>query len=314
MKVLVTGGAGFIGSHIADHFQARGDRVLVVDNLYSGYRRNLDPAWEFRELDIVDDGLAGVFAEYQPELVVHAAAQVRVRCEDHLLDARCNVLGSLNVIHNAAETGVKRIVYISSGGAVYGEPEYLPCDEAHPVKPLSAYGLTKYTPEHYLRLYALEHGLDYVVLRPGNVYGPRQDQRGEAGVCAIFTGMMLEGRAPTINGSGENTRDYVYVGDVVEAVAAAAAVDLSSAAPDDETARVFNVGTGIETSVNTIYRELAALTGFRGESDHAPEPREVRRIALNYARIRAALGWVPRVGLSEGLRRLVAWTQSGGER
>lgn len=302
MRVLVTGGAGFIGSHIADRLAARGDEVCVVDNLYSGRRENLDPQRRFDEVDVSTAELGRVFGEVRPELVVHAAAQVRVRCEDHLLDARYNVLGSLNVIHHAVRKGVGRLVYISSGGAVYGEPQYLPCDEEHPVEPLSAYGLTKYTPEHYLRLYGLSDGLDYVVLRPGNVYGPRQDQRGEAGVCAIFTGKLLAGEVPTINGSGDNTRDYVYVADVVEAVRLAAEIE-------EPAERVFNVGTGLESSVNEIYRELAALTGYRGTAEHAPEPLEVKRIALDYTRIREILGWVPKIELHEGLKRLVAWSR-----
>jgi UDP-glucose 4-epimerase len=302
MRVLVTGGAGFIGSHIADRFAARGDEVCVVDNLYSGRRENLDPQRRFDEVDVSTAELGRVFDEVRPELVVHAAAQVRVRCEDHLLDARYNVLGSLNVIHHAVRTEVGRLIYLSSGGAVYGEPEYLPCDEEHPVAPLSAYGLTKYTPEHYLRLYKLSDGLDYIVLRPGNVYGPRQDQRGEAGVCAIFTGKLLAGAVPVINGSGDNTRDYVYVADVVEAVRLAAEVE-------EPAERVFNVGTGLESSVNEIYRELAALTGYRGRAEHAPEPLEVKRIALDYTRIRKTLGWVPKIELHEGLKRLVAWSR-----
>jgi UDP-glucose 4-epimerase len=312
VKVLVTGGAGFIGSHIADRFTAEGHAVHVVDNLYSGHRRNLDPAWGFTELDVSEgDGGGGplrkVFGTFGPELVVHAAAQVRVRCDDHLLDARYNVLGSLNVIHLCAVHGVRRLVYISTGGAGYGEPEYLPCDEDHPIRPISAYGISKLTVEHYLRLYALERALDYAVIRPGNVYGPRQDSKGEAGVCAIFTGLMRAGEQPVVFGSGTNTRDYVYVGDVVEAVWLAATRPEASR-------RVYNVGTGRETSTLEIFQNLASLTGYRGEPKHAPEPNEVKRIALNCGRIKEELGWEPALDLRAGLTRLVSWSASGSPR
>ncbi|HDR06362.1 MAG TPA: NAD-dependent epimerase/dehydratase family protein, partial [Candidatus Coatesbacteria bacterium] len=263
----------------------------------------------FSELDVSrgDGPLAKLFSDFAPELVVHAAAQVRVRCPDHLLDARYNVLGSLNVIHHAAERDVRRLVYISTGGAGYGEPDYLPCDEEHPIRPTSAYGVSKLTAEHYLRLYALEGGLDYAVIRPGNVYGPRQDSTGEAGVCAIFTGLMLAGKQPVIFGDGKNTRDYVYVGDVVEAVWLAATRPEASR-------RAYNVGTGRETSTREIFDRLASLTGYRGEPAHAPEPNEVKRICLDCARIKKELGWEPRLDLSSGLTRLVAWTSSGGPR
>jgi UDP-glucose 4-epimerase len=315
VRVLVTGGAGFIGSHIADRFAAEGNHVHVVDNLYSGHRRNLDPAWGFSELDVSegDDPGGGpgplrkLFGVFAPELVVHAAAQVRVRCEDHLLDARYNVIGSLNVVHLSAVHRVRRLVYISTGGAGYGEPEYLPCDEDHPIRPISAYGISKLTVEHYLRLYALEHDLDYAVIRPGNVYGPRQDERGEAGVCAIFTGLMRAGEQPVVYGSGANTRDYVYVGDVVEAVWLAATRPEASR-------RVYNVGTGLETSTLEIFRQLASLTGYRGGPRHAPEPNEVKRIALDCNRIKSELGWKPELDLREGLGRLVGWSASGSPR
>jgi len=315
VKVLVTGGAGFIGSHIADRFHAEGHDVHVADNLYSGHRRNLDPAWGFIELDVSEGGDPGtgpgslqhLFEKSAPELVVHAAAQVRVRCDDHLLDARYNVLGSLNVIHHAAVHGVRRLVYISTGGAGYGEPEYLPCDEDHPIRPISAYGISKLTVEHYLRLYALERGLDYAVIRPGNVFGPRQDERGEAGVCAIFTGLMRAGKQPVVYGSGSNTRDYVYVGDVVEAVWLAATRPEASR-------RAYNVGTGVETSTLDIYNHLASLTGYRGQPAHAPEPNEVKRICLNCDRIEKELGWKPKLNLREGLTRLVNWSASGNPR
>lgn len=315
MKVLVTGGAGFIGSHIADRFAAEGHQVHVADNLYSGHRRNLDPAWGFSELDVSEGDGAGrtagplrnLFETFSPELVVHAAAQVRVRCDDHLLDARYNVLGSLNVIHHAAVHGVRRLVYISTGGAGYGEPEYLPCDEDHPIRPKSAYGISKLTVEHYLRLYDLERGLDYAVIRPGNVFGPRQDERGEAGVCAIFTGLMRAGGQPVVYGDGSNTRDYVYVGDVVEAVWLAATRPEASR-------RVYNVGTGVETSTLEIYDHLASLTGYRGKPRLAPEPNEVKRICLDCTRIKNELGWKPKLDLRAGLTRLVNWSASGSPR
>ena len=314
---MVTGGAGFIGSHIADRFAAEGHEIQVVDNLYSGYRHNLDPAWGFSEIDISagepdhGTGAAGslkkLFETFNPELVIHAAAQVRVRCADHLLDARYNIIGSLNVIHHSATRGVERLVYISTGGAGYGEPEYHPCDEDHPIRPISAYGISKLAVEPYLRLYAVEHGLDYAIIRPGNVYGPRQDKNGEAGVCAIFTGLMRAGEQPVINGDGTNTRDYVYVGDVAEAVWLAATKPAASR-------RAFNVGTGVETSVLEIFDHLASLTGYRGRPARAPEPNEVKRISLDCGRIKSELGWRPKLNLREGLTRLVGWASSDSPR
>ncbi|MDO8690820.1 MAG: NAD-dependent epimerase/dehydratase family protein, partial [Dehalococcoidia bacterium] len=219
MKVLVTGGAGFIGSHVVDGLIAQGHRVVVVDNLSTGSRDNLNPQAFFYEVDIRSPQLVEVFAQERPDLVDHHAAQMSVNrsVQNPREDAEINVLGSLNVIECCRNFGVKKVVYISTGGAMYGEPQYLPCDEAHPINPLSPYGVTKHNAEHYLFTYRHLYGLNYTVLRYPNVYGPRQDPLGEAGVVAIFTGKMLEGQQAVINGSGEQERDFVYVADLVEA-------------------------------------------------------------------------------------------------
>jgi UDP-glucose 4-epimerase len=213
VKILVTGGAGFIGSHVVDTFLNNGHEVVVVDDLSTGRRSNLNPAATFYQVDIRSPQMDEIFEAERPQFVDHHAAQMDVRrsIEDPLFDADVNVLGSIKLIELAKKYGVKRFIYISTGGAVYGEPEYLPCDELHPVNPICPYGASKHTVEHYLYMYKENYDLDYVVLRYPNVYGPRQDPHGEAGVVAIFTGQMLEGEQVVINGDGEKQRVFVYV-------------------------------------------------------------------------------------------------------
>lgn len=217
--MLVTGGAGFIGSHLVDALVERGDEVVVIDNLSTGFQGNANPHAKLYKLSINDTGLAEVFEREKPQIVSHHAAQVDLRrsVAEPLFDVQENILGSLNVIVNSVHYGVENLIYASSGGAVYGEPQYLPVDENHPINPISQYGVSKHTVEHYLRLYALQYGLNYVVLRYPNVYGPRQNPLGEAGVVAIFARQMLRGERPTIFGSGDKTRDYTHVSDVVTA-------------------------------------------------------------------------------------------------
>jgi UDP-glucose 4-epimerase len=295
LKILVTGGAGFIGSHVVDALIAQGHAVVVVDDLSTGRARNLNPRATFYQIDIRDAGLREVFERERPEVVDHHAAQIDVRraIEDPLHDAQINVLGSLNLLACAQTTGVRKLVYISTGGAVYGEPEYLPCDERHPIRPLSPYGVSKHTVEHYLELYRINYGLDYTVLRYPNVYGPRQDPLGEAGVVAIFTQRMLAGQPVTIFGDGEQQRDFVYVGDC----AAANLLALSGGA-----GRIYNLGWGEGVTVNRIYAELARVTGYTLPAQYAPARLgEVNRTYLTAALIRAELGWEPRVTLGEGL-------------
>ncbi len=318
--ILVTGGAGFIGSHVVEALIAEGHKVVVVDDLSTGKEENLDPKAIFYKMDLCDPRLGEVFAQEGIEWVDHHAAQIDVRksVSDPKEDARVNLLGLLNLLESCRRYGVKGIVFASSGGVVYGEPEGLPVAEDHPKGPLSPYGVSKLTSEYYLYCYYRLHALPYIALRYGNVYGPRQDPHGEAGVVAIFAGKMLSGEAPTIFGDGEQLRDYVFVEDVVKAnllamralgrVARPAAGKTSSprwpATSIDD--RAYNIGTGVGTSVNELFSRLARLTGFRGKPRRGPErPGELRRIFLDGSKAREELGWEPSIELEEGLRRTV---------
>ena len=253
--VLVTGGAGFIASNLADAYLERGWRVTIVDNLSTGDRRNINPGAVFHELDIRDAAAADLIRELKPDVISHHAAQMDVRksVEDPVFDAGVNVVGSLRLLEAAADAGVKRVVFASTGGALYGEPVEVPQSEAHPTAPLSPYGCAKLAVEHYLHYFRVVHGLSSVALRYANVYGPRQNAHGEAGVVAIFAGRLLEGQPVTINGSGEQTRDFIYVGDVVAANLAASEGDWQGE---------YNVGTGVETSINELYEALASIAGI----------------------------------------------------
>ena len=300
MNILVTGGAGFIGSHVVDLYLEHGHRVVVVDDLSTGHRRNLNPRAVFYEADIRSPEMSAIFEREKPEIVNHHAAQMDVRrsVAEPVLDADVNILGSLNLLECARRGGVRRFVYISSGGAVYGEPEYLPCDEAHPINPICQYGASKHTVEHYLFLYRTLYGLDYAVLRYPNVYGPRQDPRGEAGVVAIFAGQMLTDQPVTINGDGEQVRDFVYVGDCAQASL--------QAMQGGNGAGIYNLGTGAGSSVNEVFRTLKALTNYRRDPIHGPAKLgETRRIFLDASRAANELGWHPKTGLEEGLRATV---------
>lgn len=300
-KVLVTGGAGFIGSHVVDGLIEAGYDVAIVDDLSTGHRRNLNPKARFYEISICDPGLAQVFEQERPDYVDHHAAQMNVRRSiiDPEYDARVNILGSLNLIQCAVKYGVKNFVYISSGGAAYGEPEYLPCDEAHPINPICQYGVTKHTVEHYLFLYGRNYGLNYAVLRYPNVYGPRQDPYGEAGVVAIFTRQMQHGQQVYINGSGEQVRDFVYVSDCARA---------NVMLIEDGGREIFNLGCGVGTSVNEIYQHLKEINQYPLEARHNPAiVGETFRIYLDASKARRMLNWEPTVGLREGLERTAAY-------
>lgn len=300
-KVLVTGGAGFIGSHVAAAHVDRGDRVWIVDDLSSGRLENVPTGAEFHELDIADPRVGDLIRRVGFDLVNHHAAQidVRVSVADPALDARVNVAGLLNILEAARASGTGRIVFVSSGGVVYGEPHGIPTPEDAPKEPLSPYGVTKLAGEHYLNYYREVHGLDYVALRYSNVYGPRQDPHGEAGVVAIFSQRLLRGEPLAIYGDGEQTRDYIHVADVVRANLLAAGMDLSPAPGID--ARAYNVGTGTETSVNGLADILEEAAGIRtGRVFEAARPGELGRNALATARIRNR-GWVPALSLREGL-------------
>lgn len=300
MRALVTGGAGFIGSNLADALAAAGHQVAVLDNFYSGRRENLTGHKLF-ELDVRDrEGVEAAFEEFRPELVFHLAAQIDVRnsVSDPVFDADVNVLGAINVLEAARKAEVRKIIYGSTAGAVFGNPEYLPVDEAHPVKPLCPYGASKYAFESYLYMYGVNYGLRYTIIRFPNVFGPRQDPHGEAGVIAIFTDRMVRGAKCTIFGDGTSTRDYLYVGDIV-------AANLLAIEKGD--GQVYNLGWGIEVSVNEVFAALAKATGYQGEPEYAPARLgEVYRIAINSAKAQRELGWQPTVGLEEGLRLTVA--------
>jgi UDP-glucose 4-epimerase len=299
MKILVTGGAGFIGSHIVDRLVQEGYEVVVVDNLSTGKRRNLNRAARFYKADIRGRWLERVFRRERPAIVSHHAAQIDVRRSvmTPAVDADINILGMLNVLQNAVKYGVRKIIFASSGGAVYGEPEKVPVPESHPLRPASPYGINKAVGDEYLRYFYEAAGLEYVSLRYSNVYGPRQDPNGEAGVVGIFTQKMLHGDQPIINGNGRQTRDFICVDDVVEANLAAL----------NKTARgIYNVGTGRETNINDLFRMLATLCNASIREVHGPGKKgEQLRIALDSSRLHRELDWEPKVSLQDGLARTV---------
>ena len=309
-RILITGGAGFIGSHVAEAHLDRGDQVLVLDDLSSGKRENVPPAAELVELDIRDPATAELIRKWRPDVISHHAAQmdVRVSVADPRFDASVNVDGLLNLLQAAREVGVGRFVFVSSGGVVYGEPETFPTPETAPKRPESPYGVSKLSGEYYLYYYHRVHGLDYVAFRYSNVYGPRQDPHGEAGVVAIFSKRLLAESPLTIFGQGTQTRDYVYVGDVVAANLLLHDLPLPPARALDD--RAFNVGTGTETSVLQLAETLIAHSGRDVHVTHAPaRPGEVQRSVLDTSKLRA-LGWSPGCGLREGLRETYDWIGS----
>jgi UDP-glucose 4-epimerase len=306
-RVLVTGGAGFIGSHVAEAYLARGDRVWVLDNLSTGKRENVPADATFVRMDIRDEAVRDLFREARFELVNHHAAQidVRVSVKNPGYDAQVNLLGLLNLLEGAREVGTGRFVLVSSGGVVYGEPEERPTPETAPKLPLSPYGVTKLASELYLNYYREVHGMEYVALRYGNVFGPRQDPHGEAGVVAIFCNRLLSGTSLTIFGDGEQTRDYVFVKDVVGANLVASDLPISGESEAGITGldRVaFNVGTGRGTSVNRLAEILEEVSGNRpGRVYEDARPGELRHSMLDAGRL-TARGWACRWTLEEGLR------------
>ena len=296
MKVLITGGAGFIGSHIADIFVDNGWDVLVADNLSSGNPNNLNPAAEFFELDICEPEITVLLARHKPEIVVHAAAQISVArsVREPAVDARQNITGPLDMLMACVEAGVKKVIFSSSGGTVYGEVPGDPATEGLPFNPLSPYGISKMAFEYYLEFFRAQYGLYYTTLRYGNVYGPRQDPHGEAGVVAIFAKAMISGKTPTINGDGRFYRDYVYVRDVARA-------NLLSV--DRGHNRAFNIGTGTATDVNEIARLVAAGVGFGGPANNGTaRPGDLIRSVLDNSLASAELGWSPEYTLEQGMK------------
>lgn len=305
-RALVTGGAGFIGSHLVDRLADEGWEVLVVDDLSNGHLDRLAQARrsdrvDFHQLDIRAPELGSVTVKFGPRAIFHLAAQSAVRpsVEDPQHDASVNILGTINVLQAAQSAGVERVVFASSGGAIYGEDARLPAKESHARHPGSPYGVSKKVVEDYFAFFRKAHGIDYVLLALANVYGPRQDPFGEGGVVAIFSRAMLDGRHPVVFGDGTQTRDYVYVEDVVDAFLRGA---------ERGRGRLLNVGTGMETSVLELYEQLAALAGYRGAPVfEAPKPGDLPRSVVDPSAAERALGWRPWTPLREGLARTVEW-------
>jgi UDP-glucose 4-epimerase len=309
-KIIVTGGAGFIGSHIVDALIERGHEVVVIDNLYRGKKQNINPRAKFYKIDVRDKKIQGIFKKEKPAFVFHYAAQIdtRTSVRDPIFDAEINVLGTINILQNAAKYGVKKIIFAATGGALSSEATVLPTPENKFALPVSPYGAAKISAEMYLHYFWKTHGLPYAALRMANVYGPRQSPEGEAGVIAIFTDKMLHGKQPVIFGSGKQTRDYVYVGDVVRA---------NLLAFKSKKVGSFNVGTSREIDVLKLFKILKKLTGSRASEIHGVPigqgtaknkiAGEQMRSVLDYSKIRRELGWEPKVKLDEGLEKTVEW-------
>ena len=312
MKILVTGGAGFIGSHLIDRLIQHGHDVVVVDNLVTGYRQNLNPRAKFYEVSLLDSSLGEIFQREKPDIVSHHAAQNDVRRSnaDPVFDAQQNIIGSIRLIQCCIEHRVQKVIYASSGGTVYGEPIYLPVDEAHPITPISPYGISKHTVEHYLFLAYVNAGLNYTILRYANIYGPRQQPGGGAGVVAIFAASMLKGIPPTIFGDGTSTRDYLFVEDAV------AANLLALSGGDRE---IYHVSSGEQVRLNELFCQLKAIigssVGCKKIAKMVPvyaDPRsgEIHRIALSPTKIQGDWGWEPQTSLQDGLAQTVSYCRS----
>jgi UDP-glucose 4-epimerase len=295
MNILVTGGAGFIGSQIADAYIKAGHNVIIADNMSTGVKEFINPKAKFYELDIRGEKISEVFENHKIDVINHHAAQIDLRksVDDPKYDVDVNVNGSINLLQNAIKYGVKKFIFASTGGAIYGEHDYFPADEKHPTRPYAPYGINKNTIEKYLFYYNHVYGLDYIVFRYANVYGPRQNPFGECGVVAIFTDKMLKGTLPLINGDGKQTRDYVYVGDVVKANVLA----LNAKGP-----AIYNIGTSVETDVNYIFDKVNEYAGTGFKENHGPPKKgEQRRSVLGYEKIKKELGWEPEVDMAKGL-------------
>jgi UDP-glucose 4-epimerase len=298
MRVLVTGGAGFIGSHTVDALiAANRAEVAILDSLYAGKREQINSKARFYECDLRDaEAVARCVGAFKPEIIVHLAAQMDVRksVAEPAFDAQVNLVGFLNLMEAARVHALRRVIFSSTGGAIYGEQDKFPCDEDHPRRPVSPYGVAKLATEAYLFFYKAQYGIEYLAMRYANVYGPRQDPHGEAGVVSIFCGRILEGKRATIFGHGKPTRDYIYVGDIVAANLAALDSQASGVA--------LNIGTGIETSTNDLFKTLANVAGEALEPEYAPaRPGEQLRSAISPARAAREIGWRPRVTLADGL-------------
>jgi UDP-glucose 4-epimerase len=304
MRIVVSGGAGFIGSHIVDGYIAEGHEVFVLDNLSSGQKANLNPKAKLYSVDILDPKVPAIIGEIRPDVLNHHAAQMDVRrsVADPVFDARINVLGFLNLLEAGRSAGLRKVIFASSGGAMYGEQEKFPASEDHPTRPASPYGVSKLTGENYLGYYQTTFGIPYVALRYANVYGPRQNFKGEAGVVAIFIDQLLSGHTPVINGDGKQTRDFVYVGDVAAANLLALKTSFVGGV---------NIGTGVETDLNTLYGKLNDLLGAKTTAIHgAAKEGEQRRSSLDARRAKEILGWAPKTSLDKGLAETISYYRS----
>ncbi|MCX7878657.1 MAG: NAD-dependent epimerase/dehydratase family protein [Ignavibacteria bacterium] len=296
MNILVTGGAGFIGSHVADAYINAGHNVIIIDNMSTGVKEFINPSAVFYEMDITDERVREVFSKHKIDIINHHAAQIDLRksVASPMFDIDVNIKGSVNLLENAVKHGVKKFIFASTGGAIYGEHDYFPADENHPTRPYAPYGINKLCVEKYLYYYHHVYGLKYVILRYANVYGPRQNPHGECGVIAIFTEKILNGIEPLINGDGLQTRDYVFINDVVNA---------NVLALDCDEPVIYNVGTGEETDVNYIFRKINEFAEADFPEKHGPpKAGEQRRSALSYEKINKELGWKPEMKIEEGLK------------
>jgi UDP-glucose 4-epimerase len=301
LKILVTGGAGFIASQVADALIDEGHRVFIVDDLSTGFEKNINLKATFIKANICDLDLSRLFEKEKFDLINHHAAQMDVRRSvgDPIFDANINILGTINLLKNTVNTGVKKFMFASTGGAVYGEQKYFPADEEHPSNPLSPYGISKLAVEKYLYFYKTQYDLNYTILRYANIYGPRQNPFGEAGVVAIFSSKLLKGEQPVINGTGKQTRDYVFVGDVVKA---------NLLTLNDNESEIYNIGTGTETDVNQLFALLNKITGKQKEEKHGPAaPGEQMRSVITSDKIFKKFNWRPSTSLEEGLKKTVEY-------
>lgn len=297
MNIMVTGGAGFIGSQIADKYIELGHKVVIADNMSTGNEKYINPKAKFCEIDIRDEKIGKIIKENNIELINHHAAHINLRqsVADPKNDIDINITGSVNLFQHALNGGVKKIIFASSGGAIYGEEPPPPASEDFPVNPKSPYGINKLTIEKYLYYYYTVHNIDHVILRYANAYGPRQSTGGESGIVALFSGMLLNNRQPVINGDGNQSRDYVYVEDIVKA---------NVLAIDSTTEKIYNIGTGIETTVNYIFNKLNEITGTSFKEVHGPAKiGEQRRSVLSYERINKELNWTPETNIESGLKQ-----------
>jgi UDP-glucose 4-epimerase len=303
MKYLITGGAGFIGSHLTDKLIKKGNEVVIIDNLSTGKKENINPKAKFYQADIQDQKIFQIFEKEKPEAVFHYAAQIDVRksAENPMESAKINILGSLNILENCRNYGVKKIVFASSGGAMYGDSKIIPTPEDCPERPVSPYGIEKLVFERYLDFYKKEYGLDYLALRFANVYGPRQNSKGEAGVVAIFFDKIISGGQPVINGLGRQTRDFVFVDDVIRA---------NILAIEKNKSGIFNIGTAKETDVNDIFKKIKTALNSKTKETHGPaKAGEQERSCLDFKKAKKTLGWEPEYNLNKGLEKTKEWFQ-----